>query len=60
MKPATRLLANKAATMTDVAMADQMDEVEAAHTAYKILRAAYLRERKEVFDSYLKELRRQQ
>ena len=60
MKPATRLLANKAATMTDVAMADQMDEVEAAHTAYKILRAAYLRERKGVFDSYLKELRRQQ
>jgi hypothetical protein len=46
--------------MTEVAMVDQRDEVEAAHTAYKILRASYLRERKEVFDSFLKELRRQQ
>jgi hypothetical protein len=59
MKPATRLLANKASVMTDVAMVDQMDEMEAAHTAYKILRASYLRERLEVFQSYLKELRRQ-
>jgi hypothetical protein len=59
MKPATRFLANKASSMTDVAMADQMDEVEAAHTAYKILRAAYIRERTEVFDSYMKELRKQ-
>jgi len=60
MRPATRRLADKASAMTDVAMVDQLNEVEAAHTAYKILRAAYLRERKEVFDSYLKELRRQE
>jgi predicted metal-dependent phosphoesterase TrpH len=46
--------------LTDVACEDQRDEVEAAHTAFKILHANYLRERKEVFDSYLKELRRQQ
>jgi hypothetical protein len=59
MKPITSRLVGKASSMTDVAMVDQLDEMEAAHTAYKILWASYLREREEVFDSYMKELRRQ-
>lgn len=59
MKPATESMAVKARAATIVEMRDQGDEVEAAHTAYKILRAAYLREGHEVFHRRMKELRRQ-
>jgi hypothetical protein len=45
--------------LTDLACEDQRDEVEAAHTAFKILHASYLREREEVYQATLAELRKQ-
>jgi predicted metal-dependent phosphoesterase TrpH len=39
--------------LTDIVCEDQRDEVEAAHTAFKILHANYMREREEVFQHYL-------
>ena len=47
----------KADKLTDLACQNQRDEVEAAHTAFKILHAAYLRERKEVYEGILSNLK---
>ena len=57
--PITHSMLDRAKALTDTAMQDQMDEVGAAHSAYKTLRMNYLCERDEVHHSYLEELRRQ-
>jgi hypothetical protein len=59
LRPTTRSDVDKAKALTEVAMQAKLDEVEAAHTAYRILRHAYACERDGVYHEYLREVRRQ-